>query len=63
MRPKQGPGACGARPLSRHYTDPIYLPGWGCGGPGLFWGEGAKISPGSSLFTPLPVSLFAPGTS
>jgi hypothetical protein len=46
MRPKQGPGAAGARPLSRHTTRvPSRV---GCGGPGFL---GVKIFPGGSLFT------------
>jgi hypothetical protein len=52
MRPKQGPGAAGARPLSRHTTrSPSRM---GCGGSGFL---GVKIFPGGSLFTPPPAPI------
>ena len=58
MRPKQGPGAAGARPLSRHTTRvPSRVE---CGRPGVFWG-GSKFPPGGSLFTlPCPYLPRAP---
>jgi hypothetical protein len=59
MRPKQGPGAAGARPLSRHTTRvPSRV---GRGRPGVFFWGGVKIFPGGSLFTlPCPYLPRAP---
>jgi hypothetical protein len=57
MRPKQGPGAAGARPLSRHTTR-VPLPS-GVRWPGVFLGGGQNFPRGFPIYTPL--SLFCPG--
>lgn len=59
MRPKQGPGACGARPLSRHYTTPYIFPGGGVVARAFFGGRGPKFPPGVPYLRP-SLSLYLP---